>query len=129
MAERETIPLDEFLGRLKAQDVAREDLAFICPMCRTVQSMRSLIEAGAGSEASDVEKYIGFSCVGRWTNAGPPPRDEAGQGQGCNWTLGGLLRLHDLEVMTEDGRTQAHFAPASPEQAQALAQQHSASTQ
>lgn len=36
-------------------------------------------------------------------------------GPGCNWTLGGLLRIHELEVQTVPW-----FRVASPEEAQAL---------
>lgn len=120
--ERQQITLAEFQERLKAQGVEREDAAFRCPMCGTVQSMRTLIEAGAGASVDEVEKYIGFSCVGRWTHQlGPSEAREKHPGEGCNWTLGGLFKTHDLEVVTPDGATHPHFEPATPEEAQALA--------
>ncbi len=116
-----TVTIPEFHQELKAQPVtAREDLAFTCPICGTVQSARSLIAAGAGADMDAVEKYLGFSCVGRWTDAGPhKPKSPAGNG--CDWTLGGLFSLHKLEVVTDDGRHQPSFEPATPEQAAALA--------
>jgi hypothetical protein len=116
-----TMTLDEFRQAVKAQGVEREDYAFICPMCGTVQSARDLIRAGAGQDFEAVERALGFSCLGRYTNAGGPVRDS---GKPCNWTLGGLLQTHELEVVTEDGKHHPHFAVATPEQAQAHAAKH-----
>lgn len=111
----------EFHAALKAQEVpTREDLAFRCPVCGTVQSGRSLIAAGAGDSMADVEKFLGFSCVGRFNNAGPYRKDGPPK-FGCDWTLGGLFRLHALEVVDDEGKVHPHFEPATPEEAQALA--------
>ncbi|WP_295706954.1 VVA0879 family protein [uncultured Brevundimonas sp.] len=107
----------EFHAALTAQGVsAREHLALICPLCGVVQSAQDLIDAGAGGDFDSVEPMLGFSCVGRWTGA-PAPREGA-DGQPCNWTLGGLFRLHQLEILTDDGKAHPRFLPASPEQAQ-----------
>ncbi|MDP1530285.1 MAG: VVA0879 family protein [Rhodoferax sp.] len=110
-----TMTVTEFHGALIAQGVKREDLALICPMCQTVQSATDLIAAGAGSNFDEVEKYLGFSCVGRFTGAGTPRKDP--DGAACNWTLGGLFALHKLEVVTEDGKRHPRFEPATPDQA------------
>jgi predicted RNA-binding Zn-ribbon protein involved in translation (DUF1610 family) len=117
----ETIDQAELHARMKAQFVERDDIAFVCPMCGTVQSMRTLRCAGVADD--QLERYIGFSCVGRFTGKGSPPAKAADRDfQGCNWTLGGLLRLHELEVrLPGNDRPQATFAIASPEAAQALA--------
>lgn len=115
----ERMTLSEFHAAVKAQGVAREDVALVCPMCATVQSGRDLIAAGAAADFDSIEKDLGFSCVGRWTNA-PGPRKEP-DGEPCNWTLGGLFALHKLEVITEDGKAHPRFALATPEQAQAHA--------
>jgi hypothetical protein len=117
--EIERLPLAEFLSRLKEQAVPREHLAVKCVICGTVQSMHSLIVAGAGKTQADVERYFGFSCIGRWTNAGPhktgtPP------GGGCDWTLGGLLTLHKLEVIDDEGKAHPHFEVASMHEAKVL---------
>lgn len=111
------VTLEEFFAELKAQGVPRRHLAFVCPMCKTTQSMDCLITAGAGKTEDDVDGYIGFSCVGRWTRAGSPRKQP--DGKPCNWTLGGLLQLHDM-VVVKDGEERPHFASATPEQAQAL---------
>ncbi|MEY2882389.1 MAG: hypothetical protein RL490_113, partial [Pseudomonadota bacterium] len=66
---RRTLPLADFRAACAAQGVPREHMAFMCPVCGTVQSIASLMAAGASQAAAD--KYIGFSCEGRLTNAGP----------------------------------------------------------
>jgi len=116
-----TKTVEEMHAAFKAQGVPKEHLAFICPMCGTVQSCQSLIKAGAGTTVEAVEHYIGFSCVGRWTKAGEPPRKPIENNtKGCNWTLGGLFKLHRLEVLLPNGDRQPSFEVASAEQAQAL---------
>lgn len=109
--------LEEFHDTLKKQGVPSEHMAFKCPMCETVQSAFDLIKAGAGSTPEEVERYVGFSCVGRFTGAGSPrnPPD----GKPCNWTLGGLFRMHKLTVVIEDGSAHPSFEPATPEEARA----------
>lgn len=113
---RQTMTLDEFHAALKAQGVPREHLALKCPVCKTVQSMRDLATAGVAEDK--VDTFFGFSCVGRFTNAGPKQKDEP-PGRGCDWTLGGLFQIHELEVVTPDGKRHPTFAPATPEEAQA----------
>lgn len=123
----ERITIEQLHARFKAQGVsAREHIAVKCPICNTVQSIASLLRAGA--TADKVENYIGFSCEGRFSNAGPWPSDkrkgkavEARRAiRGCDWTLGGLLRIHKLEVINADGEPHPMFETASPEEAQAL---------
>lgn len=119
--DRETISLDEFRARLKAQGVSdRIHAAFKCPVCRTVQSLQSFLCAGC--DADTVEKFIGFSCVGRKTGAGAPRKEP--DGKPCNWTLGGFLRLHTLEVVDPEGAEHPFFEIASPEEAKALEASH-----
>jgi hypothetical protein len=116
-----TITIDEFHEELHKQGAqSREDIAFICPMCGTVQSARSLINAGAGKSFDEVEKYLGYSCVGRFTGAGSPRKKP--DGKPCNWTLGGLFQLHKMEIVTPDGKHHPSFELASPEQMRALAE-------
>lgn len=118
-----TITVEQFHAELRAQGVSgSERLAFKCPVCATVQSAADLIAAGAGADFDAVEKYLGYSCVGRFTNAGPFRKSKGDvPGRGCDWTLGGLFRLHTLEVTTPDGKAHARFEPASPAEAQAHA--------
>lgn len=122
----QTMTLDEFKVALIAQGVpSHEHFAFKCPMCGTVQSAKSLIAAGAGKDFDSVEKYLAFSCVGRFTDAGPKKTGEQ-PGRGCDWTLGGLLHIHELEVITPDGQHYPRFEIASAEEAQQLAVSHGA---
>lgn len=113
----ETIQLAEFRARIAAQGTSnRTHAAFRCPMCKTVQSIASLTSAGVSEDAA--ERYIGFSCIGRFTGAESPR--EKPDGKPCDWTLGGLLRLHELEVVDNDGNTHPFFTVATTEEAQAL---------
>lgn len=105
---RQVITIDELHAALKDQGVPREHVAFKCPHCGTVQNATDLIEAGAGSTFDEVEKYLGFSCVGRFVD-----------GKGCDWTLGGLFQIHELEVLTPDGNKHPLFTLATPEEAKA----------
>ena len=116
MSEREEISVAEFRARMMAQGVSSSNhTALICPACGTVQSIADHIKAGASPE--EAERAIGFSCVGRRTNAGPPRKKP--DGKPCNWSLGGLLQIHTLTVVTEDGEKHPRFAFATPDQAKA----------
>ena len=108
----------EFVAQAKAQGVPRVHVAYKCPVCGTIQSATSLINAGAGKDLDTVEKFEGFSCVGRWTKAGPFHKGDPA-GKGCDWTLGGLFRMHTLEVMQDD-KPHPVFELATPEEAQEL---------
>lgn len=108
------LTFEEFRSAVKAQGVDRINYAFKCPMCETVQSASDLISASAGADFESVEKYLGFSCVGRFTGA-PSPRKNP-DGKPCNWTLGGLFKTHKLEVLTPDGKSHPYFEVASPEE-------------
>ena len=112
-----TMTLAEFHEACKAQAPSNDQLVMRCPMCKTLQTARDLIAAGAGADFDAVERYLGFSCVGRFTGA-PSPR-RVPDGQPCNWTLGGLFRTHELEVVTEDGVHHGRFELATPEEAAA----------
>ena len=110
-----TMTIDEYHAALNAQGIKdRAELVMICPMCGTQQTGNDMIAAGAGKTFDDVEEYLGFSCVGRFTGAGSPREKQ--DGKPCNWTLGGLLRMHTLEVVTPDGARHPRFEVATPEQ-------------
>lgn len=112
------ITVEEFLAEARAQGAkANEDIVFVCPACGTLQSGKDLIAAGAGKTFEDVATQVGYSCIGRWQGAGDPrPQHD---GKPCNWTLGGPLHIHQLEIIAEDGEQCPRFELASPEQAQA----------
>lgn len=110
-----TMTLSEFHAACKAQAPSRDQVVFRCPMCKTMQSGADLIRAGAGATFEEVEGYLGFSCIGRFTGA-PSPRKEP-DGKPCDWTLGGLFSAHTFEVVTEDGKHHPTFELASVEDA------------
>lgn len=96
----ETMTLEEFKASIKGQGVPIGDVTFRCPVCKTLQSGNDLIKYGAGKDFDDIEQYLAFSCIGRWT-------DE----KGCDWTLGGFFQAHELEVITPDGKHHPRFMP------------------
>lgn len=87
------ITLDELREELLAQGVPWEHLAFKCVSCGAIQSRQDLVDAGAAPTIEDAQRYWGFSCIGRFR-----------RGVGCDWTLGGLFRIHVLEVDPGDGK-------------------------
>lgn len=116
------VQLADFHAEMQAQGVAREDVAFRCVMCGTAQSIRSFVAAGAKAEG--VERYVGFSCEGRFRGAKAATRDHKPADpnvRGCDWSLGGLFTLHKLEVDIGEGKRQPAFELATPEEAKALA--------
>jgi len=112
-----TIHIPELHALLAAQGVPDVHYAFRCPICKTIQSAADLIAAGAGKNFDEVQRFLGFSCVGRFTDAGPHRKDEP-PGRGCNWTLGGLFQLHELEVVSADGKRHPMFEIATRAEAQ-----------
>lgn len=112
-----TLTLDEFQAACKAQAPSHDQIVFRCPMCGTLQSGVDLVAAGAGADFQAVERYLAFSCIGRFTGAESPRRKP--DGSPCNWTLGGLLRTHKLEVVTADGMRHARFELATKDEADA----------
>ena len=68
----------------------------VCPKCGTIQCGLDFKEAGLTAEQAN--RYIAFSCIGRYTTA-----------KGCDWTLGGLLHIHKLEVVMNDGHIRPTF--------------------
>lgn len=122
MSDIRTLTIPQFHAELKAQGVSSQrHAALVCPICKTVQSMASLVKAGANPE--EAERMIGFSCEGRLTNAGPMPNKPSAKRKaqrGCDWSLGGLFKLHTLEVIDEEGEKHPRFEIATEEAAKAL---------
>lgn len=123
-----TITQEQLLEELKGQGVsAPRHYAFKCVICGTVQSAFSLVKAGVKKEEYD--RYLGFSCEGRFTGAGAWPSENSKSKasaarrkvRGCDWTLGGLFSVHKLEVaMSDTGKSRPCFEIATPEEAQGL---------
>lgn len=114
------IPQQEFLAEAQKRFGPNvRNWKFVCPACGTVQSVQQLLDVvlKSGGTKDDVHGYIGFSCIGRFTRQGDAGISAKHRGEkwdrGCNWTLGGLLQIHTLEVEIE-GRRRPTFelAPA-----------------
>lgn len=86
---------------------------FICPACLTVQSGQDFIDTGMEKER--IGTVLGFSCIGRYRGAPAAGLSKCAR-NGCDWTLGGLLQIHSLEVVTESGKAVPTFEFA-PEKA------------
>ena len=115
-----TMTIEEFATEAKARFGNNiVNWKFVCPMCGTVQSVLELSNAvvADGGTREDTEKYIGFSCIGRFTGQGDEGIAAKNKGlpwdKGCNWTLGGLLRCHTLEVILADGTVRPTFELAT----------------
>jgi len=105
-----TMSLKEYMDEAKKRFGTEPiNWKFVCPICKTEQTAADLVAAGV--DRKEVENYIGFSCIGRWTNAGPCKKADK-PGKGCDWTLGGLFQLHELEIITDDGVHHPRFALA-----------------
>jgi len=112
-----TMTQDEFLAEARKRFGPKvRDWKFVCPACGTVQSVQQLLDAGLSKE--DVQSVIGYSCIGRFTNQDGGGIEAKHRGEpwnkGCNWTLGGLLRIHTLEVDCGDGEMRPAFELAEP---------------
>ena len=87
--ERLVMSIDDW--KAKAAKLYGDDAKqwrFKCPSCGEVQTGQEFID-------NNVDDPIGkfyFSCTGRWVD-----------GRGCNWTLGGLFQIHNVEVVNEEG--------------------------
>lgn len=104
MSDRRQITLREFIAEgEKRFGEDRRKWLFLCPSCGTVQSSEDFRSVGQSDK--EINRNIAFSCIGRF--------DET---KGCDWTLGGLLRIHTLEVLPPDGGDpQPYFEFAQPQ--------------
>lgn len=112
-----TMTLDDFQAECMERFPSSLQTAVKCPMCETIQTAQDFINAGQGHSFDDVQGLLGFSCIGRYTGAGTPRAKP--DGKPCNWTLGGLFRMHKLEVVTPDGKAHPHFELATKAEAEA----------
>lgn len=86
----------------KAESMFGKDMKqwkFQCPSCKESQSLNEFIDTGV----KEPETKVYFSCIGRFV-----------KGRGCDWTLGGLLQIHQTEVISEEGKPVPVFEFAEP---------------
>ena len=73
----------------------RKKWKFKCVQCGEIQSMEDFEKLDI--KEKEAETYIGFSCIGRFT-----------EDKGCNWTLGGLFQIHKLEIVDPNNENTKH---------------------
>lgn len=64
---------------------------FECVRCGHVQSVGSVQERNPHLSQAEIAKWVFYSCEGRIN-------DDVG----CDWSLGGLLQIHEREVRFRD---------------------------
>jgi hypothetical protein len=79
------INYDDWILELKARfgDDPKQ-WAFVCPSCGNVQTIQHFIDHGLKGLADNVY----YHCIGRYV-----------KNIGCDWTLGGLLKINKVSVM------------------------------
>lgn len=80
------------LFKEKSEKVGRNNIEFVCCKCKTKQTIQDFINSGLTKE--EAHSRIGFSCIGRVSKE-----------KGCDWSLGGFFRIHEVEVIRENGVT------------------------
>ncbi|PHR23884.1 MAG: hypothetical protein COA36_16405 [Desulfotalea sp.] len=83
---------------VKEQNVSFEHYSFVCPQCGTVQSAENLINAGLCEIFDQVQKYLAFSCVGRFTGASSPRKEN--DSEPCNWTFVEHIKVREKHPIT-----------------------------
>ncbi|KKL08835.1 hypothetical protein LCGC14_2571850 [marine sediment metagenome] len=91
-------PIKEWLElgvKLFGED--RTKWRFICPSCKNVQSAEMIRQHNPQIIDDDSlkrlhEQFVYFNCEGRLNDK-----------YGCNWSLGGLFRIHKTEIILDDG--------------------------
>lgn len=61
---------------------------FKCASCGETQTLKEFQDAGI----KGAKNMFYYSCIGRHL-----------EDRGCQWTLGGLVKIHKTEVVSEDG--------------------------
>ena len=102
-----TLTHDEWLarGRELYGDDSRK-WKFRCVICGNVQSHESVTTRNPkiNPKITHTSNWIYCECEGRHT-----------EGIGCDWTLGGLLKAHKLEVIDEDEKVPCFEFADDPE--------------
>jgi len=80
---------------------------FKCCNCGHEQSIQDFEDAGI--ETPDNKVF--FSCIGRWTNGEGTMGNKKSP---CNYTLGGLFALNEVEVIDQEGATRKVFDFGTP---------------
>ena len=79
----------------------------VCPSCGHVQCMKDYQEQVPHLTEEQILKYLGFSCIGRFTK---PEADSLTGEAPCNYAGGGLFGLNPQPVKMPDGEVSYWFA-------------------
>ena len=86
---------------------------FVCCNCGHVQAISDFRELHVLGKFPGTPSDAYFSCIGRFDDRIPRNQiGELGDTEGkeyCNYTLGGLIKLNKLVVITEDGERNPVF--------------------
>lgn len=102
-AGRRRLDRDEWLAR--GRELYGEDMRqwkFRCVACGHVQSHE--LAVARNPDIGDTSGWIAFACEGRHDSS-----------VGCDWTLGGLFQIHELEVVDGERRTPCFEFADDPE--------------
>ena len=81
------INYEDWLSELKSRfGEDSKKWAFKCPSCRNIQTAQDFIDNGLEEHKDNVY----FNCIGRYM-----------KNKGCNWSLGGLLKINKVSVMKD----------------------------
>ncbi|MGK9367567.1 VVA0879 family protein [Melioribacter sp. Ez-97] len=89
--------IKEYIDLLRARHGEKiENWKVICPICKCEQTVQDFLDAGI--DMKDVFNYFGYSCIGRFSEA-----------KGCDFSLGGLFPIHNVEIIDDSGNAHPRF--------------------
>lgn len=93
---------------------------FKCPCCGHIQTIADFIELRELGLWSGDAQTAYFSCIGRYDTRIPVMKKggllDKGNGSPCDYTLGGLIRLHKTVVVDGEGEENPVFEFATTEE-------------
>jgi predicted RNA-binding Zn-ribbon protein involved in translation (DUF1610 family) len=103
--------IEEWRTEIDTRFALRADVAFVCPACGHVATVRDHVEAGGKAEAAPQ------NCIGRTNGQGT--KNGKDEGFGCNWAAYGLFGTmgKGRNVIFEDGAKHEVFDFAPKEEA------------
>lgn len=98
MSEIKKQTIKEWQAEMKNLFKSRQDVAFVCPACGKVASIKDHVDAG-GTEDNAPQQ-----CIGRTNRKGG--KDGKDNGFGCNWAAFGLFGTlgKGREIALPDGK-------------------------
>ena len=86
----------------------RNDWAFECVACGHIQSARSVMTHGCTDASMTIRAWLTHNCEGRYNKS-----------YGCDWSLGGMLHIHKVILISDKGVAYPmfEFAPGKSEAA------------